>query len=293
MPATTLADRAVLRLSGEDVRGFLQGLVTSDVRLIDAGPVWAGLLGAQGKALFDFLIWASGEDVLIDCEAEQAEALARRLSLYRLRRRIEIGRDEGLAVHWSVSANVEIQDRGPDELRHPRESGDPSPALTAETSPVMDSRFRGNDEEIFADPRLPALGQRWLAPPLEPASGWLAHRLSLGVTEGIAELGSDRTLWLECNAIELNGVAFDKGCYVGQENTARMNWRQKINRRLVVVPIAEASEKRLRVAYPEFGLAVEHRRIEDMAGLDLPDWQRAAIATSSVDFGEGAHRESA
>ena len=73
MTATTLADRAVIRLSGEDVRGFLQGLVTSDV----AGPlpVWAGLLTPQGKVLFDFLIWDDGDDVLIDCEAEQAEAL--------------------------------------------------------------------------------------------------------------------------------------------------------------------------------------------------------------------------
>jgi len=238
MPATTLADRAVLRLAGEDVRGFLQGLVTNDVRLLDRGPIWAGLLGAQGKALFDFLLWGDGEDVLIDCDTEQADALARRLSLYRLRRRIEIERDEGLAVHWSRERS-----------------------------------------EQPADPRLPELGHRWLAPPADPASGWLAHRLALGVPEGVAELGSDQTLWLECNAIELNGVAFDKGCYVGQENTARMNWRQKINRRLVVVPIAEADEKRLRVSYPELGLAVEHRRVEDMAGLVLPDWQRAAIET--------------
>src|SRR3546814_5641748 len=60
-----------------------------------------------------------------------------------------------------------------------------------------------------------------------------------------------RSLWLECNAAELNGVSFTKGCYVGQENTARMNWRQKVNRRLVVVPIAEADEKRQVIAYPE------------------------------------------
>ena len=69
--------------------------------------------------------------------------------------------------------------------------------------------------------------------PDEPASGWLEHRLRLGVTEGQAELGD--ILWLECNAAELNGVSFSKGCFVGQENTARMNWRQKINRRLFVV----------------------------------------------------------
>ncbi|MDB5685731.1 MAG: hypothetical protein JWR77_320, partial [Rhizorhabdus sp.] len=96
MPDTTLIDRAVIRLSGEGVRDFLQGLVTNDV----AGelPVWAALLTAQGKALFDFLVWADGDDLLIDCEAAQADALARRLSLYRLRKPITIARDPALAV---------------------------------------------------------------------------------------------------------------------------------------------------------------------------------------------------
>src|SRR5512132_571180 len=102
MSGTTLADRALLRLSGEDVRGFLQGLVTNDLdTLAPDRPLWAGLLTAQGKALFDFILWADGEDVLIDCEASQADALARRLTLYRLRRAIAIARDDGLAVHWA------------------------------------------------------------------------------------------------------------------------------------------------------------------------------------------------
>ena len=234
MSGTTLADRALLRLSGDDVRDFLQGLVTNDLDLLAPDrPLWAGLLTAQGKALFDFLLWADGADVLVDCEAEQTEALARRLALYRLRRAIVIARDEGLAVHW---------DRG------------------------------GAD-----DPRLPALGRRWLAPPGQPAHGWLAHRLGLGVTEGVAELGSDKTLWLECNAAELNGVSFGKGCYVGQENTARMNWRQKVNRRLVVVP-ADASGPRARIHYPDLGLAVEHRRIDDLGDALRPPWLADVLA---------------
>ena len=105
MTGTTLSDRALLRLSGEDVRGFLQGLVTNDLdALAPERPLWAGLLSAQGKALFDFILWADGEDVLVDCEAEQAEALGRRLSLYRLRRAIQIGPEPALAVHWSAEA---------------------------------------------------------------------------------------------------------------------------------------------------------------------------------------------
>src|ERR687890_481024 len=100
MAATTLTDRALVRLAGEDVRGFLQGLVTSDV----AGPlpVWTGLLTPQGKCLFDFIVWSDGDDLLLDCEAEAADALIKRLSIYRLRRPIVIERDQTLAVHWSV-----------------------------------------------------------------------------------------------------------------------------------------------------------------------------------------------
>ena len=139
--------------------------------------MWTALLTPQGKALFDFLVWADGEDLLLDCEGEQADALAKRLTLYRLRRKIAIARDDSLAVHWAVDGS-----------------------------------------EGVPDPRLAALGQRWIAAPGEAAEGWLAHRLSLGVTEGVGELGSGETLWLECNARELNGVTFGKGCYVGQEN---------------------------------------------------------------------------
>jgi hypothetical protein len=236
MSPTTLADRALLRLSGEDVRGFLQGLVTNDAALLaPERPLWAGLLTAQGKALFDFILWADGADVLIDCEAEQAEALRKRLLLYRLRRPIAIERDHGLAVHWSLGAGA------------------------------------------VRDPRLPELGFRWLAPASAPADGWLAHRLALGVTEGAAELGQDKTLWLECNAAELGGVSFTKGCYVGQENTARMNYRSKVNRRLVVVPTGTRGE-RTRIHYPELGLAVEHRRVEELGNALVPEWLEQAFA---------------
>ena len=231
MPETTLTDRAVLRLSGEDVRGFLQGLVTQDI----AGelPVWAGLLTPQGKCLFDFFVWAHGDDLLIDCEAAQAEALAKRLTIYRLRRAITIEREETLAVHWAL-------DGGKGAL----------------------------------DPRLPELGHRWLAAPGDPATAWLEHRLRLGVCEGAAELSD--LLWLECNAAELGGVSFTKGCFVGQENTARMNWRSKVNRRLVVVAIDTRGGDggdRARVVYPQLGLSVVHARVDAIpTSAIIPDW---------------------
>lgn len=246
MTATTLTDRAIVRLSGDDVRGFLQGLVTNDV--MGPLPVWAGLLTAQGKALFDFLVWADGEDLLIDCEGAEADALIRRLAMYRLRRPITIARDESLAVHWTPAG-----DRG------------------------------------VADPRLPALGRRWIAPADGAAEGWHAHRLGLGVTEGVAELGSDKTLWLETNAAELNGVSFTKGCYVGQENTARMNWRHKVNRRLAVRRTPDDPGDAANVYYPDLGLAVlrvpAERLATDAGTVEQetfirPDWLTAALSQS-------------
>src|SRR3546814_17606398 len=107
MPNTTLSNCAVIRLSGEGVRDFLQGLVTNDVALpAPARPVWVGLLSAQGKALFEFILWVDGEDVLIDCEAARVDELAKRLTLYRLRRPIVIGSADAVDVNWSAAGSV-------------------------------------------------------------------------------------------------------------------------------------------------------------------------------------------
>ena len=92
MAATTLTDRAIVRLSGEDVPAFLQGLVSNDV--MASLPVWAGLLTPQGKCLFDFIVWGDEDDLLLDCEGEAADDLVKRLGVYRLRRPIRIERDD-------------------------------------------------------------------------------------------------------------------------------------------------------------------------------------------------------
>jgi folate-binding protein YgfZ len=242
MSEPRLFDRAIIRLSStedrEDVRGFLQGLVTQDI--CAPMPLWAGLLSPQGKALFDFILWADGVDILVDCEAQQAAALVRRFSIYRLRRKIAIEINPALGVFWGMASAKGI-----------------------------------------ADPRLGGLGVRWIAPisgdDTDVSGLYRNHRLSQGVTEGIAELGSDATLWLEANAAELNGVSFTKGCYVGQENTARMNWRQKVNRRLIVVPSGTADPKRVRREYSALGLAVVHARVEDLNVTMLPGWLAAGL----------------
>ncbi|MBN9507373.1 MAG: folate-binding protein YgfZ [Altererythrobacter sp.] len=232
-----LFSRAIVRVApdadDEDALGFLQGLLTND--LSGTLPVYAALLTAQGKTLFDFIVWPGSEgSLLLDCEADAAEELAKRLSLYRLRRKLSIAVDPSLGVYWQA----ELGDGG------------------------------------APDPRLHELGQRWIAQvspddvPVDDA--WVKHRLALGVPEGRAELGD--VLWLEANAAELNGVSFSKGCYIGQENTARMNWRQKVNRRVLVVPLGHSDEKRRKAAYPELGYAVDHLRIEAVDPALLPHW---------------------
>jgi tRNA-modifying protein YgfZ len=235
--STRLADRALVRVSGPDARGFLQGLVTQDLAAVTPGaPRWSALLTPQGKALFDFVLWDDGDAVIIDCEAAQAEALTKRLTLYRLRRPIDIAAVPG-AVHWSAEAS-------------------------------------GHG----ADPRLSALGARWLGDEAgdDASADWRAHRLRCGVTEGVSELGQDATLWLECNARELGGVSFTKGCYIGQENTARMHHRAKVNRRLVVAPLGEPTD-RTRARYPDLGWMIEHRRVEALGDALQPEWLRNVL----------------
>lgn len=240
MTGTTLTDRAILRISGEEARPFLQGLLTRDVLTLAEGqPRWAGLLTPQGKLLFEFILWADGDDVLVDCEAAQADLLAKRLTLYRLRRKVTIARENVLAVHWSAGA---------------------------EGKPF--------------DPRLAALGHRWLDAPGDgdASPAFRAHRLALGVFEGVGELGQDAVLWLEANAEELHGVDYDKGCYVGQENTARMHYRNKVSRRLVAVPLEQADDKRQRAALPDLGLSIELRRVETIDLANVPAWLAPVLA---------------
>jgi folate-binding protein YgfZ len=222
-PVTLLADRAVLRVAGDDPRGFLQGLLTNDVA--GALPVAAALLSPQGKVIVDMIVWgdpAGGDDLLIDVEARVADDLVKRLTRYRLRRALTIARDPALGVHWSPA--------------------------------------EGGAEGGERDPRDPALGQRWLgdAAGVDASAAFRAHRLRCGVVEGTAELGVDTTLWLEANARQQHAVDFTKGCYIGQENTARMHYRDKVRRELAVVPIAQAGDT-ARATYPDLGVAVVSR----------------------------------
>jgi folate-binding protein YgfZ len=202
-----LPERGVVEVTGADRVSFLQGRVSNDVALAAPGrAVWAALLTPQGKWLADFFIVADGERLLLDCERAQAAMLVKHLSRYRLRARAAL-RDasDAFAVH----------------------------AAWGETPPETGM--------VVADPRLPAAGWRVLTTAPLPggvdATLWHAHRIGLGMPDGSRDLEADKTVLLEAGFDELGGVSWSKGCYMGQELTARTKYRGLVKRRLVPVTV--------------------------------------------------------
>lgn len=205
MTAILLEDRSIVAVSGPEARPFLQGLITNDIeKLAPRHAIYAALLTPQGKILFDFLIAEGDAAILIDCARESRDALVKRLRMYRLRAKVEIEARDQLAVLVGLTGR-------------PTERG-----LT------------------FEDPRLAALGHRTIGAsaempnvPLGPEA-YRKHRLELGVPEG-GDFGSDKMFALDAGLDELHAVDFEKGCYVGQELTARMKHRGTARKRLLLV----------------------------------------------------------
>ena len=198
-----LPDRGVLEVTGDDRVAFLQGLVSNDVN--DAAPgraVWAALLTPQGKWLADFFILAETDRLLLDVEATHADMIAQRLSRYRLRAKVAVSRTSlQVTAGWGGDA--------------------PAGAVP--------------------DPRLPEAGWRLVADHAPPstanAEDYDLHRLSLGLPAGSSDMEAEKTTLLEAGFDELNGVSWTKGCYMGQELTARTKYRGLLKRRLIPVGI--------------------------------------------------------
>lgn len=214
-----LVHRGVLRVSGEERAGFLQGLLTGDLMAVSADTaLYAALLTPQGKILHDLFIAAAGDALLLDVEAARLPDLLQRLGRYRLRAKVAF---EDVSDRFQVLALP----------------GDPAfgPALELPPRAGACMAYRAGGVAMV-DPRHPALGLRLLAPRDEAAAGRFEDydrlRLELGVGDGSGDFGEGAMLALEANLDALNGVSFSKGCYVGQEVTARSHHRALIRRRL-------------------------------------------------------------
>ena len=208
--ASLLDDRSVISVKGADARSFLQGLVSNDMANCAVGKaVYAALLTPQGKILFEFFLVEHEDRFLLDCAALRLPDLSKRLGFYKLRAKVEIAPAPELKVAaiWGDGAQ-------PD---HPA-------GLAA-----------------FADPRLPELGFRLIGPgqlaqqaiAALPKGDYRSHLLSLGVPDS-SDLPPDSVFALDAGLEELNGVDFRKGCYVGQEVTARMKHRASARRRFLI-----------------------------------------------------------
>ncbi|HEV2546330.1 MAG TPA: folate-binding protein [Stellaceae bacterium] len=226
-----LADRGVLRIAGKDRGAFLQGLVSNDINKV--GPdraIYAALLSAQGKYLHDFFIVEIGGALFLDAEAARLNDLKRRLLLYKLRATVEI---VDASEQFVVAALF-----GDDALS------------ACGLPPQPGAAKRLGNGALYVDPRLAALGARLMLPRGEPLSitafsksdstAYDRLRLSLGVPDGSRDLAVDKAILLEAGFDELNGVDWQKGCYVGQELTARTKYRGLIKKRLVPVAIEGA-----------------------------------------------------
>ncbi|MEP5728133.1 MAG: folate-binding protein [Sulfitobacter sp.] len=198
-----MTNRHILRLTGPDTRDFLQGLVTNDVEKLSDGLVYAALLTPQGKYMADFFLVPDGDAVLVDVDASLGTMLAQRLNMYKLRAAVEIA-----------------------------------------TVPLHLHRGVGDvPEDGFIDPRSPKMGWRAYrtAPQGSDDVDWDAIRVQQMVPETGAELSPD-TFILEADFERLNGVDFRKGCYVGQEVTARMKHKTDLRKGLAPVIVSGSAE---------------------------------------------------
>jgi folate-binding protein YgfZ len=195
-----------MTLEGEDRVAFLQGLVSNDVAAAAPGrAVWAALLTPQGKWLADFFVFAAGDRLLLDCERAQIPMLLQRLSRYRLRMKVSLADAPEYQVYIAWP-----EQETPGGVAAP-------------------------------DPRLPGFAWRILSTETLPATGseaeWDLHRLRAGLPDGSRDLETERSVLLEAGFDELQGVSWSKGCYMGQELTARTKYRGLVKRRLVPVSV--------------------------------------------------------
>ena len=222
-----LKDRGIIYISGEDAEEFLQNIVTNDINKVgEASSCFASLLTPQGKYLFDFIIVKHKQGYFLDCEKNQINQLIDRLNVYKLNSKIEI---------LNLSNEFEVAIISKEKF------------LTLENAKdIVGNTVKYNGDPVALDPRSKNLGGRLIAnleklnlslkslglKPEDPKKYYaLSHKL--GIPQINTNKLQEKVFGLECNFEELNGIDFKKGCYVGQENTARMKLKNKLKRKLL------------------------------------------------------------
>ena len=223
-----LRDRRLLKVSGEDARNFLQGLLSNDLmRVSERQSIYAALLTPQGKYLHDFFISELNKDFYLDCEAARINDLYKRLKIYKLRSKIDLDFEEEMIVAALFGAYL-------DEI--------------APIQPSEGSAIPFSDGILYVDPRLRDIGGRamirlnsleYLEKQYNLKSSTFEEydtmRITFGLPDGSRDLIVDKSILLESGFEELNGIDFDKGCYIGQELTARTKHRGLVKKRLTPV----------------------------------------------------------
>jgi folate-binding protein YgfZ len=264
-----LEDRGVLAVAGPDRASFLQGLVSNDTAQVSGErAVYAALLTPQGKYLHDFIMVENSEVIWLDAEAARLGDLKRRLSIYQLRAKVTLDERPDLAVAVIF---------GDEAFDLPGEAG---------AARALDGGV------AFTDPRLPALGTRAILPRGQirqtlSAAGAIEGdfaeydrlRLSLGIPDGSRDLALDKSILLESGFDELHGIDWNKGCYIGQELTARTKYRGLIKKRLFPVRIDGPAPEPGAIISLDGHEAGEMRSSRDGVGLAL-------LRLESVDSGQ-------
>jgi len=226
-----LSERGLITVGGPDRKEFLQGLISNDIEQVSPErAIWAALLTAQGKYLHDFFIVEIDDVFYLDCEAERLMDLGQRLSRFKLRAEVDLGIADGFGV-WACY--------GPEALARADLESDPG---------IARSLAEGT---VYCDPRISDIGARaalsaksagayWQKLGIEPGSAadYDRLRISLGLPDGSRDMVVEKAILLENNFDPLHGVDWNKGCYVGQELTARTKYRGLIKKRLIPVEIS-------------------------------------------------------
>jgi len=286
---TSLNDRGLLKLRGADTREFLQGLMSNDVMDVSASrTIYGALLTPQGKFLFDFFV-SQGEndnELILDCEGSRLDVLQKRLSMYKMRSDVTI---EDITANFSVIACF---------------GEDIATNLGLDASAGASTAVAGGTACI--DPRLADMGARlivagdaWIQE-LESAgltasdqAAYDAHRLGLGVSDGSRDILIEKSFPLECNFDELNAISYTKGCYVGQELTARTHHRGTVRKRLLPVdvsgpmpesgaPVMSGERQVGEMRWGDNGRALAVLRLEHIQGVEDPQFSAGDAVITPV-----------